>query len=639
MKALPFSATEDAAATAGPRRISGLGGLIGERLARSIRGRLKDRHLSEHYIRLFEEKEYSDWFWIGEQLGKWIRSSIHACLATGDAELRTRVEDGLRRLYACQEESGYLNMAAAKRRKPVRGMELYESYFTLHALISAYRHLDEDRALLAARRLADFFLRLYGSGPGKIPMTASAPGTGHQGHWGTEGTLIIHPVLRLYQLTGEEHYLRWSQDIVDHWDEWGARPPGGAAAAAAAGTAGAAGADHGGCAYWTGLERIARGEMGVADLHPAYVHAHTLHMNLLGLCELYRSTGRAEYLEIVESVVRHIGETQVTLTGGMGDYEEYKDPASYCPGSTVEVCPMSSWMLLNAELYRITGSLGYFDAVERTLYNHFLAAQFGRGDDWSYFTPYVGRGSPRGYGDRYYGPSHCCNSSGHMLLSMLPGMTYGVREAGIDVLLFETSILDHRLASGNHVRLTQRTAFPESGEVHLRVEVAAPERFRLAIRKPAWCSRAAVCVNGRPEAVHPAGGALSLSRRWEEGDRVDIELDMRPRITRFENAASLTRGPVVYACFSELQPQPVSPQSVRAFDADSLEPTETPKGCVGPAFRGKALIQGCRAPLFETESANARLAPDRKDWVLLVPFFNRGESGGDHSIFFDCRNA
>ena len=40
--------------------------------------RLKDPLLSEQFIRLHEHKRYDDWFWLGEQIGKWLDASAYS---------------------------------------------------------------------------------------------------------------------------------------------------------------------------------------------------------------------------------------------------------------------------------------------------------------------------------------------------------------------------------------------------------------------------------------------------------------------------------------------------------------------------------------------------------------------------------
>ena len=103
---------------------------MGQRFHSNRVKRLKDRLLAEQFIRLHERKRYDDWFWMGEQIGKWLDASAHAAVIAGDDELLSRVHEMIDRLAASQASDGYLGITAGFHRNPVRGMELCEMYVT-----------------------------------------------------------------------------------------------------------------------------------------------------------------------------------------------------------------------------------------------------------------------------------------------------------------------------------------------------------------------------------------------------------------------------------------------------------------------------------------------------------------------------
>ena len=92
-----------------------VGGFLGQRFQANRQGRLKDPILSEEFIRLHERKQYDGWFWLGEQIGKWLDAAAYTALIANDTELRNRVHELLGRLKRAQDEDGYLGILERRR--------------------------------------------------------------------------------------------------------------------------------------------------------------------------------------------------------------------------------------------------------------------------------------------------------------------------------------------------------------------------------------------------------------------------------------------------------------------------------------------------------------------------------------------
>ena len=122
---------------------------------------------------------------------------------------------------------------------------------------------------------------------------------GHTAHYGWEGTLLIDPMLRLYQATGDEKYLEWSQWVVANIDKWS------------------------GWDSFSKLDQVADGKLGVHQLQP-YVHSHTFQMNFLGFLRLYQITGDASLLRKVRGAWDDVAARQLYITGGVSVGEHYE---------------------------------------------------------------------------------------------------------------------------------------------------------------------------------------------------------------------------------------------------------------------------------------------------------------------------
>ncbi len=537
-------------------QVGTLGGYVGQRLLANRDGYLKPFDIDQ-FTRMVETRAQRDWWWIGEQPGKWLESAALTARQTQDTDLEKRARSILARLVAAQEPSGYLGITAAAARtpeKPLRGMDPYELYFLLHGLITAHEQWGDPQALAAARGLADYFANHIGPGKAEFWPSPYRPpenqdtiicsqytwvpeGTrkapvlhnhseiaGHTAHYGWEGTLLLDPMLRLHQVTGDPRYRAWGEWVVaslDRWSGWNA---------------------------FSKLDQVADGKLGVHQLQP-YVHAHTFQMNFIGFLRLYQITGDASLLRKVRGAWDDVARRQLYITGGVSVGEHY-EPGFRRPttGHVVETCANMSWMELTQYLLTLTGDAPLGDAIERLLFNHVFASQTIDGDCYRYHTP------PNGFkpDDYFHGPD-CCTSSGHRLASLLPQFLYAQDAEGPIINQFAAGTADFKLAGGAAVRLTTETGYPETEAIRWQVRTDRPQRFTLKIRVPGWCDRARLTLNGQPQPAPAAGTYARLEREWRTGDRVELVLPMAPRWVTHDHYEgetppyALVRGPVVYA--------------------------------------------------------------------------------------------
>jgi DUF1680 family protein len=596
-------------------------GFVGRRLDANRNGSLKAFDI-DRYVKMVEEKQQRDWWWIGEQPGKWLESAALTWEYSADVDLQDRAKQILARLEAAQEPEGYLGITDPSVRtaeQPLRGMDAYELYFMLHGLITASEVLHDTKALETASRLGDYFVDHIGPGKAEfwpspyrppenvntivcpqftwVPEgTPKAPAlhvqseiAGHTAHYGWEGTLLIDPILRLHQATGKKEYLDWSRWVVDNIDRWS------------------------GWNSFSKLDQVADGTLGVHQLQP-YVHSHTFQMNFLGFLRLYQITGDASLLRKVRGAWDDIARRQMYVTGGVSVGEHF-EPGYIRPltGEVVETCANMSWMQLTQYLLELTNEPRYADAVERLLFNHVFASQTVDGDCYRYHTP------PNGFkpGDYFHGPD-CCTASGHRIVSMLPRFIYGCGNNELYVNQFIPSTTDCTLSDGTVISLNQQTRFPEAPTVELRIDLKGQARFALNVRIPAWCEQPSLTINGESVPVRP-GTYAKLDRTWKLGDTVKLDLPMTPKWTEhdhFEGGPApwaLMRGPVVYALDTVWwnSKDVPAPQDVanEASVIRSGSPRELPAA-------SKAL-----GPFYEVD---VRLADNRTTKAILAPFANIG---------------
>ncbi|MEL0457348.1 beta-L-arabinofuranosidase domain-containing protein [Flavobacteriaceae bacterium SZ-1-7] len=580
-------------------------GYIGERIDANTEMSIKAFDI-EKFTSMVEEKTHRDWWWIGEQPGKWLESAVLASTYSNDSTLFSKAKQILDRFKIAQEPDGYLGIsdpAILSPQKPLRGMDPYELYFMLHALITAGQQWDDTEALETATGLADYFVKHINEGKAEFWPTnlrppenhhAIAQGTseiaGHSVHYSLEGTLLIDPVLRLYEITGDHKYLNWAKWVVNNIDKWS------------------------GWDTYSRLDLVADGKMGIDEVQP-YVHSHTFQMNFLGLLRLYQITGDSNILKKVKGVWDDVYSRQMYITGGVSVGEHYeKNFIKPLTGNVVETCATMSWMQLTQQLLLLTGNPKYADNIERLLFNHVFASQAFDGDCYRYHTPPNGV-KPYEY---FHGPD-CCSSSGTRIVSMLPLFFYAVSDKAIYINQYVANEAEIELSDNHVVKLGLKTDYPEEETIQISPVLDKSLSFTLNLRIPEWCIHPEISVNDVKIKNISSGTYAKINRKWKTSDVVKIKFPMPLNWIEHENFSkitisrlpggelifnedksnkasapyALTRGPIVYAVddlWWQGKSKPIYVADEVAYvrkSTSELKPKELPEHLLGPAYEVK----------------------------------------------------
>ncbi len=616
-------------------------GFVGERIRANVVNYIKTFDIERH-VQAVEYRKHRDWSWVvGEQPGKWLESVALNSAWMNDDQLRQQAETMLTRIIKSQEPSGYVGVTDPEVRtseKPLRGMDAYELYFMFHGLLTAAEEWKSESAFNAAKKLGDYFVATIGPDKaGFWPSLLRDPENkrkycsgqsaiaGHAVHYSWEGTLLIDPMLRLYEQTGDRKYLDWSRWTIENIDKWS------------------------GWDAFLNLEKVADGEMGVHQLQP-YVHSHTFQMNFLGFLRMYQLTGDESYMRKVKGAWDDIARRQMYVTGGVSVGEHYeKGYIKPIKGHVVETCATMSWMQLTQYLLELTGDPKYADATERLLLNHVFAAQSIDGDCIRYHTP------PNGAKNDYFHGPDCCTGSGHRIISLLPLFIYTTDAQGLIVNQYIPGKANITLTKNQKVEIEQDTTYPESEKITLRItpDFAGDTTFKFRI--PSWTDNAKVDVpagwkltfhdssrKNSKELHSPQQGApcyavvvgacsksktlsftltFPMKTRW-----IKRPHHVEDRIVRLQGGGSeqmreevkvkfspygLMRGPVVYAYDTAWQTSKKTiPPEMLAYNPDKPAPlrqVDAPERAMGP---------GLATQLFSVDG--------KKLDVLMLPFANIG---------------
>jgi len=183
--------------------------------------------------------------------------------------------------------------------------------------------------------------------------------------------------------------------------------------------------------------------------------------------------------------------------------------------------------------------------MERAIYNALFAAQSPDGRRLRYYTPFEGS---RAY---YPRDTYCCPNNFRRIVSELPQMVFLESPDGPVVNLYTACSALLKLPDGNALHIRQKTDYPRSGTVEIALEPEIAAAFSLKLRIPRWCKDVRITVNG--EAIDSARGGGSfcvLNRLWRNADRIELMMQMPPRLIRGFRAqcgrAAVMSGPQLY---------------------------------------------------------------------------------------------
>lgn len=294
------------------------------------------------------------------------------------------------------------------------------------------------------------------------------------------------------------------------------------------------------------------------------LHANTQIPKVIGFARIAQLTGEDEGRQAAEFFWRTVVDKRTVAIGGNSVKEHFHPDTDFKPMLNEvegpETCNSYNMLKLTALLQQASPGLGkYADYYERTLYNHILASQHPQGG-FVYFTPM----RPQHY--RVYSQVHdgmwCCVGSGIESHARHGEFIYAHDGDALVVNLFVASTLDWRERG---IRLTQSTRFPDESRTRLTVDGSGT--FTLKLRYPGWVAPGALKVrlNGKPVKVTARpGGHVELKRAWKSGDTVDMELPMRTRLEPMpglKNYVAVLHGPIVLAAKT---PQPGESLNFRA---------------------------------------------------------------------------
>jgi DUF1680 family protein len=300
-----------------------------------------------------------------------------------------------------------------------------------------------------------------------------------------------------------------------------------------------------------------------------------------------------------------------------------------------------AWRLLLA-----TGKPRYADAIERLLFNAFLAGVSLAGTEFFYVNSLQLREGARAdegrsiaHGRRGWFACACCPPNVMRTLASLDHLVATSDANGLQI---------HQYTSGtwsagegaDALTVTTETAYPHSGAVRLRIDAAPEQARRLSLRIPAWSRGGArLTIDGAETTVPAADEVAVIERVFSPGEEITLELDLRPRfvgahhrLDASRGSVALERGPLVYALENEDQEGGVT------VDDAAVDPAAVPEpGAPLPALDGAVPLRVAGSVVRSSPAAgawpypvhggpDAALEHTAHTWTA-IPYFAWGNRG------------
>lgn len=494
-----------------------INGYLGEKIDLCINQRIKKQDVPM-LIDPFTKREETH-LWQTEFWGKWILSAIASWEYTHDPEMLAIIKTAVAGLLATQTPDGYIGNYSPQAQ--LAHWDIWGRKYTLLGLLASYDISQDTKVLEASRKLADHLMTQVGDGKADIVKTGN--------YRGMPSSSILEPMVLLYRHTGEKRYLDFARYIVTQWET----------------------AD--------GPKLISKAINGVdvADRFPFPKEwwtwdngqkAYEMMSCYEGLLELYRITGEGDYLKSAEMAVKNIIDSEINVAGSGSAFECFYHGAQRQTEPTyhtMETCVTFTWIKLCNNLLRLTGNSLYADQIEKTVYNALLASMKADGSQIAKYSPLEGM---HHQGENQCDmPINCCNANGPRAFTLLPKMMYMTSDNEIVVNFYSASKASVQLNPKNQITIEQTTAYPETDRVEFTLQPEKSGAFTLSLRIPAWSAQSVVQVNGIAVENIQSGSYCRISRTWNPGDQVTLQLDMNARLMVLNGYQAILRGPILLA--------------------------------------------------------------------------------------------
>lgn len=533
-----------------------------------------------HVIQNFEiaagrrEGTFAGTHWQDAWLYKWIETAAYELAVNPDAVFEGQLLDALvdqmiELIGEAQEADGYLatQVTARPRFGRFEDYQRHELYTMGHLLTAAsvhHRVTGKENFLKIAEKNARFVYEFFSENQAQYPDFPNNPS-------------IIMGAMDLYRATRDELHLKLAEHFVDARGKYPPKPK--------------SPEEINAMPYHIRAWRTSEGYINTQNWVPLResdeVLGHAVFFTYLyaGATDVYMETGDETLIQALDRLWHDLTEKKMYVTGGVSPHHKAFPTFSFKDGVRTilngdfmnegvarpydmpqahgynETCGMVGNMMWNWRMLQVTGEERFADIMELNWYNSIISGVEVDGVGWSYANPLrwhahdheviheLKYAHKRGFPGRKL---ICCPTNIMRNVSAFGGFLYGVSDDKLWLNQYAASELDTALPSGESVSLKQETNFPWEGNVKLTI--LSEGSFSLKLRIPYWADSAGLKVNETVvDATAQSGDYVEITRDWNPGDQVELNLPMEVKLMvsdykmeETRGQVAIKRGPVVY---------------------------------------------------------------------------------------------
>ena len=524
--------------------------------------------------------------WVGEYAGKYLHAASRAWRNSGDPNLKVQMDRIVDILINCQNADGYLGTYLPK--DYWTEWDVWAHKYDLLGLLSYYSVTGYEPALETSIKIGDLLCKTFGTRTDQMNIEETGS------HMGMASCSVLEPMTELYRFTGDKKYLNFCNYITEAYEH-----PGGPKIISTLNTTGK-------------VNKVANGK------------AYEMMSNFTGIVKLYQLTGSPELLSAMKKAWDDVSVYKLYITGTCSEREHFQEDFILPADNSVnmgEGCVSTTWLQFSQAMYNLTGESKYIDEIEKTIYNHLLAAENPQTGCVSYYTALQGKKPYRCNID-----GHCCLASVPRGIAAIPELAVTRNtENGLDVNLYSSTKLNDKIKTvqGKEIpiQLVIASEFPEKGIAEISLISEKEADYSLSLRVPIWCKNFTAKAEGVNYNGIP-GQYLTISKTWNKSTKVFVSYDLNPQLIgggkSYPGYVAIKNGCQILALDNSLNPE-----------INNLDEVEIETATV-QSLSTKILPTGW----FGTEIYNVPgFVNNKRTLIKLVPFAEAGQTGGEVRVW------